>query len=808
MSNPSYIPHLIALYATGLDRSLQPWLLPDEAQDSLFDGFVYRGVWNKRPGYDQFATGLTISTESRIIITTTAESYGTGSGITGPYTHTAANIPISRGSITITAGAQSATDNGLGNFVTSPAGGSGTVNYTTGAMSITFNGVVAGATPITVTYSYFPSLPVMMIANFYTSANVRELIVCDTRNINRYNSVTNRLVSLVHTTTYTGDSSNFFSWVNYPSATNAPRLLFSNSIDPIQDYDETNVGTAGNPIIDYVYTMETEAGAPVNTLSALLMFQIKDRLVLLRTRENGIIFGQRIRISGTGSDSDNFLTSATGAGIIDIPDASWIFSAAFNRDDLIIWTELSTWKLAFTGNDVTPFILERLDGSRGSAAPYSGISYLNRTTTASQRGFILTDGYRVERYDNKIPEYSFNDIDQENFKLCFAGAVDEDRDHYLIHPSPEQSSSDRILVTNYEEDNFSVYRLPLSCMGQFIEQFDITWNDLSSFSNWDEMAERFGTWQAFAYTKGLPFAVGGGHNGQIWRLNVNGIEDNPVKIRAMTVIDANTLQIETDFNNFSIGDYIFINGISGMAEANDKQGAIKTIITTNRVFQLDMPTSRFSSYVSGGIASRVIPFESKTKKFNPFAQNAQKIRCGYLYMYVSSSNTGLTRNVNIESITQDIQAEVTANNHNFQTGQIITIYGVSGMTQINGEASIITVIDENTFILDEIDSSSYGVYTSGGVATGPEECFINIEVITNDENDVTQLENASLQTINKPYRINCTPSRQDEGSKKWVKIFINQTARFIQFKITNIQALSVIQIQAMMPGFVGVGRLL
>jgi hypothetical protein len=795
----SYVPYLIAKYVTGLDNSVQPWLQPDDSQESLLDGFVYRGVWNKRPGFDQYATGQqggSAYTESRIITTTTSESYGTGNGTAGPYTHTAAHIPLSRGSITITAGAQSATDDGLGNFVTTPAGGSGTVNYTTGAMSITFNAIVAVAQAITVTYSAFPGLPVMMVANYYTSAGVRELIVADTRNVNRYNETTNRLDFLALPITLTGNNHNFFTWVNYPDASNNKRLLFANSVDPILQYD-------GTTITVYAFTL-----TGVTTLSALLMFQLKDRLILLRTREDGVVFGQRIRISGTGANSDVFDTTATGAGVIDIPDASFIFAAAFNRDDLVIFTENSTWILQFTGSDVVPFTLVRLDSSRGSGAPFSGFTYLERTTTISPRGYIGTDGYRVDRIDDKIPEYSFDQIDQSNFDLCFAGSVDEDRDLYLIHPSPQNPTSDRILVTNYEEDNYCVYRIPLSCMGNFIESFNTTWTDMLEFENWDEMAERFGNWQAFSYTKGLPFAVGGGQNGQIWRLNVNGIEDDPVRIRNATVIDSHTLQIETDFNIFVDGDYIFINGMSGMAEGNDKQGAIKSIITPNRVFQLDMPTDRFSSYTSGGFASRVIPFESTTKKFNPFSQNAQKVRCGYLYMYVSASNTGVTRNINLVNITQTNPAIVTANNHQFKNNQIITIHGAGGMTQINGLASEITVIDQNTFSLNAIDATAFSAYTSGGVASGPEECFIDVEIITNDNLNVTQVEDASLITYQHPYRINCTPDNNDLGSKRWVKIFINQTARFIQFKLTNTQALSVIQIQAMMPGFAGVGRLI
>lgn len=39
-----YQGYLIANFSTGFDKERQPWLLPDDAQDQLYDGFVYRGV--------------------------------------------------------------------------------------------------------------------------------------------------------------------------------------------------------------------------------------------------------------------------------------------------------------------------------------------------------------------------------------------------------------------------------------------------------------------------------------------------------------------------------------------------------------------------------------------------------------------------------------------------------------------------------------------------------------------------------------------------------------------------------------------
>jgi hypothetical protein len=66
---------------------------------------------------------------------------------------------------------------------------------------------------------------------------------------------------------------------------------------------------------------------------------------------------------------------------------------------------------------------------------------------------------------------------------------------------------------------------------------------------------------------------------------------------------------------------------------------------------------------------------------------------------------------------------VTAPGHNYVTGQRVSIRGVAGMTQLNNDATpgpytkdyIATVIDADHFSIG-VDSSTFGVYTSGGQA--------------------------------------------------------------------------------------------
>ena len=71
----------------------------------------------------------------------------------------------------------------------------------------------------------------------------------------------------------------------------------------------------------------------------------------------------------------------------------------------------------------------------------------------------------------------------------------------------------------------------------------------------------------------------------------------------------------------------------------------------------------------------------------------------------------------ISNITNANPAVVTATAHGFVTGNLISIADVTGMTEVNGNSYIITVLTPDTFELNGVDSSSYGIYSSGGTAS-------------------------------------------------------------------------------------------
>src|SRR5690606_25374655 len=108
------------------------------------------------------------------------------------------------------------------------------------SIQVTFDAAPAMGSTVIVEVDYHLGNPVMMVANFITATDTRQLLVADTRRINRFNSTTNRLDDIT-TTEYTGTSHDFFTWTSYPTIFNEPRMIFTNNVDQMQSYDGTDI---------------------------------------------------------------------------------------------------------------------------------------------------------------------------------------------------------------------------------------------------------------------------------------------------------------------------------------------------------------------------------------------------------------------------------------------------------------------------------------------------------------------------------------------------------------------------------------
>lgn len=134
---------------------------------------------------------------------------------------------------------------------------------------------------------------------------------------------------------------------------------------------------------------------------------------------------------------------------------------------------------------------------------------------------------------------------------------------------------------------------------------------------------------------------------------------------------ANPVKITSSGHGFSNGDVVWISGVNGMTQLNNR--AFVVTGKTSSTFQLQgVNGSYYNSYSSGGTIRK-----------------CQVADCSIV---------------------------VTANGHGLNNDDEVYITGVGGMTQLNGEVFTVANRTTNSFSLSGVNGASYGAYTSGGSA--------------------------------------------------------------------------------------------
>ena len=145
-----YQEYLIADFNDGIRQDKEPWRIPTESFRDLLNVYFWRGSMRKRHGYSYFGRVQDPTAVVAEVIVASAP------GGTKAFSGTLAHAPVAAGSLTTTddAGPQETfTDNGNGTL-TGSAGGSGTINYYTGAWTLTYFANLAIGSVISASYTY------------------------------------------------------------------------------------------------------------------------------------------------------------------------------------------------------------------------------------------------------------------------------------------------------------------------------------------------------------------------------------------------------------------------------------------------------------------------------------------------------------------------------------------------------------------------------------------------------------------------------------------------------------------------------
>ena len=678
---------LIAPINTGLQKNVKSWQIMDDAFSYLKNAYVFRGRLRKRFGSTLMANS---QLQSRLRV-----QIGTTNAVTGNLPPT--NIGTSATQIQVgqmfSVGNVIFTVTELGAVATLTTDRSnvkitGAINtgVTPNTFSITGNGVTNLNTPV----YYYPSKPVMGIDQYEIGAiNNHPTYAFDTQYAYLFTPGTGWNRS--GTAEWKGNDSKLFWTTNWQGLAGNPVLFVSNfnastgavrptaTDDPIWYFDGTNwFDLPGTLASTRGIFFLPNGGAPYTgpfVQTARIIVPFKNRLVLLNTIENNNTSGtgsgtatayvNRCRYSWNGSpfavnawyeanQGDSAGNLAAGAGFLDAATQEQIVSAEFIKDRLIVYFERSTWELAYTGNEILPFVWQKLNTELGSQSTFSTIPFDKEALTIGQTGVHASNGSNVFRIDEKIPDEIFDFETKNDGSLRTVGI----RDYYTELAiwafvsdleEPTQKFPNQVLIYNYRNGSWALFDDCFTFLGYFEQQSDTTWASSGSLQ-WNESRQ---SWDSGYLQSNQRQILAGTPEGFVLRLQpevarnapsmyITNIAFDPNGILTLKIINHNLSATPSEFPNDN--DFILLeNIVADSATMTFLNGAIfpvNSVVGPDTITINTFGGVTTGEYYGGGTAARVSNIQITTKQFNPYSDLDRNVYVSKIDFGVRKTETG------------------------------------------------------------------------------------------------------------------------------------------------------------------------
>lgn len=669
-----YQPFLIANTRIGMERDVEPFLLPNDAYPDLEDCYLWRGRVKKRRGF-------------RLLGRLNTKIGTTNGG--GALTVTLPNVPLIPGTTQIQV---IQTIGGVSTVLTTfqdprvTSGGDPVTMLVNGTGSATLNRatstlVITGSN-IAIDVFYFPGLPVMGLRTLETTIDNEEtLIAFDTRYAYTYDNSVQKFVDMSTYKTagtefvWSGADSDFFWTTNYSDAfwaTNniagfqsTPTASIVGRGDGIRWHDQT-IGTPGNGWVNFLPPIES---TNTNFLTgALIILPYKGRLICFNTFEGPSLggstnFEQRARWSqigtpyynatvptgwGGGFNADGWWSNVNGkGGFIDAPTSEAIISAEFVKDTLLVYFERSTWQFVYTGDPSFPFFWQKINTELGAESTFSIVPFDRTAIAIGDVGIHECDTVNVQRIDQRDPDIVFEIQNSNNGPKRAYGIRDYfNQLVYWTFPYIGRESAptqgliypNKVFVYNYIDKSFSFFNDSFTCFGYYQNNEDRFWNN--TFDTWEEADFN---WIDPAAQSFFPLVVGGNQQGFVEILMQRTVNDEEIFISQLSLnLTTKIATISSPNHNYFVGDFLQIVTASGITGLTGKIFKVETVPDVNT---LTINFSTLSPQPSGvftgsGTIEPVNNISILSKKFNPFLSEGTQVRLGYADFYFDKTTDG------------------------------------------------------------------------------------------------------------------------------------------------------------------------
>lgn len=656
-----YEPLSIYDFQGGLQLDRPPFLLAPDSFEQLQNEYVWRSRLRRR---------LPSSQLGRLTRDPTGASLGnTGASPWSFNIFTLLGLAASEPDAVILAGSVvidlatpiQFTDNGDGTLTGDVGGNTGTIDYLTGAVTLTHT---AGAgVAATIDFTYFPMLPVMgLYQRFVPALSLEQTIAFDTKYAYRYNTSTDLFEEWIPGTTWTGSDSDFFWCISYfnPAASSTPLFWATNFSGPAGDpmrYTDGVAWTAFLPVISGADELH----------QCLALVPYKGRLLAFNTYEGANLaaslnFPQRLRFSQVGDPTDqaNGWRDDIGGrgGFIDAPTGEHIVSVFFVRDVLIVGFELSTWKVVYTGNEALPFAWQRINSELGAESTFADVGFDQGVLQWGSRAITTTDGNNTIRIDEKIPDQIFNVNNLSGGPERVVGIRDYTNElAYWLFPSKGDEGAtaaaltypNRMLVYNYRTGGFAQFTDNGTFLGYNQNITDETWAGLGD-GNGYTLGGYNVTWGYGVQLGGFPDVILGNQQGFVNTLQQGAPEARSLQITAFSQPSGagTAVQVTSPNHNLGSGQVIRISAVPATPATPLAAGTYQVASPAQNTFFLNIWNgSEYVAYtVLGGetyqgnaFIAEVHNFNVVTKQFS-FIDVGQTTRVGYVDFLIENQMGG------------------------------------------------------------------------------------------------------------------------------------------------------------------------
>jgi hypothetical protein len=475
------------------------------------------------------------------------------------------------------------------------------------------------------------------------------------------------------------------TWTPYSYSPSA--AINPNNLQPITVTQTLKTAVAGDTIASYIET-------------ALIILPFKDRLIMLNTIENNATDATPYDITdhgtmiATGITPANYLTStsvqyvnrcrysingspfavnawlqpkfvykpntaggtatvvSSGAGFIDAPTEEAIVSAEYIKDRLIVYFQESTWELVYTGNQILPFVWQKINTELGAEGTFSIVPFDKVVLGIGNVGVHACTGANVERIDNNIPDEIFEIKDKNEGVERVAGIRDYYTEMvYWTFPSSDQNPAEkypnRILVFNYKTGAWAINDDCITAWGYFEQQTDTTW--ATANVTWENA--NF-TWNSGVQQAQFRQIIAGNQQGWVYIVNARISRNVGVmQITNITYTPGPPAKITLNIINHTLtdGDYIYIENAPSVPNLNGNIYQISFILDpitnvadVNNV-NLVLPDDDLTPggvYDGGGTAARVSNIQIESKQLNPYVSKGRNVYLAKVDFCVEKTNTG------------------------------------------------------------------------------------------------------------------------------------------------------------------------